>query len=125
MFRQVNVNPLGKSIGDCSTRAIAVLFYNGDWYRAYIEKCIIGLLQANESTANEVIDVLMKNKGYKKALLPDDCPNCTTFGMFSEMYPTGKYLLCTGSHVCACIDGCIVDSWDSSDEVVSYYYYHV
>ena len=123
MFNQINVNPLGKSVGDCTTRSLAVLLYDGDWERAYIEQCVTGLIIADEPTSNVVVDRIMKTHGFKKALLSDSCPDCTTFGEFSEMYPSGRYLLCTGGHMAACINSAILDSWNSSDEVVSYFYF--
>jgi hypothetical protein len=40
---------------------------------------------------------------------------------FANEHQDKKYIVATGSHMVA-IDGNIYDSWDSSDEVVTYYY---
>jgi hypothetical protein len=60
--------------------------------------------------------------GYEMHTLPASCPMCITVREFSERYPNGKYLLATGDHVVALINGTYFDTFDSGDEIISYYF---
>lgn len=122
MFIQVNVNPLKKNTGDCVIRGIAILT-DKSWEFTYMELCKEGLLMADLPNSNAVFASYLKGLGYKKAIIPNTCPDCYTAQDFCIDNPEGKYLLCTGSHVIACIDGNILDAWDSSMEIPTYYYY--
>ena len=41
---------------------------------------------------------------------------------FAKDHPEGKYILGTGTHAVAVIDGDYIDTWDSGDEVPIYYF---
>ena len=41
---------------------------------------------------------------------------------FSKEHKDGTFIVATGTHVVAVIDGDIYDSWDSSNEIPTYYY---
>lgn len=75
------------------------------------------LVDDNDVWARYLID-----KGYRRINLPDTCPECYTLGMFCQLHPYGKYAVCTGEHIIAVIDGDYYDTWDSGDEIVSYYF---
>ena len=45
-----------------------------------------------------------------------------TFEEFATAHPNGLYVVGTGSHVAVVRDGVLLDNWDSSDEIVSYYF---
>jgi hypothetical protein len=45
-----------------------------------------------------------------------------TVAEFSDRHPHGRYIIGTGSHAVACVDGDIIDSWYSLDEIVKYYF---
>jgi len=59
----------------------------------------------------------LRFKGFKEVHLPDTCPDCYTVRQFCQDYPIGKYMLATGTHVVAVIDGNYYDTWDSGDEI--------
>ena len=44
------------------------------------------------------------------------------FVFFCEKYPTGVYVIGTGTHAVAVVDGDYYDSWDSGNEVPSYFW---
>lgn len=50
------------------------------------------------------------------------CPECYTVADFCWDNPYGYYLLATGTHAVAVIDGDYYDTWDSGNESVAYYY---
>lgn len=63
--------------------------------------------------------------GFVRGNLPDTCPACYTLERFCKDFPVGTYLVATGSHVIAVIDGDYYDTFDSGNEVVTYYFERV
>lgn len=122
MFIYTNPNPTEKRTGDCVIRGISILT-NQSWEFVYMELCKEGLLMADLPNSNAVFASYLKGLGYKKEVISNTCPDCYTAQDFCIDHPKGKYLLCTGSHVIAVIDGNIYDAWDSSNEIPTYYFY--
>ena len=50
------------------------------------------------------------------------CSDCPTVDKFCEAHPKGTYVLATGTHAIACIDGNYYDTWDSGQEIPIYYF---
>jgi len=73
-------------------------------------------------SSNEVWGEYLKSKGYNKYIIPNSCPKCYSVRQFCEDHPKGRYLLATGSHVIAVINGDYLDTWNSGDEVPIYYF---
>lgn len=61
-------------------------------------------------------------QGFVPFLLPESCPSCITVKRFCVMFPHGTYIIGTGSHAVAVIDGNYYNSWDSGDEIPSYFW---
>ena len=121
MYKFININPLGRmSAGDCVVRALSVLF-GQDWDQTYTELTLLGYIQGTMPSSNEVHMSYMEQHGYYMHILPL-CPHCITVREFAELYSRGRYLLCTGDHVIALVDGTYYDTFDSGNEVVAYYY---
>lgn len=38
------------------------------------------------------------------------------------MYPRGRYIVGTGNHAVAVVDGDYYDSWDSGNEILSFFW---
>ena len=121
MFLFWNNNPKGLKIGDCVIRAISTAL-NQTWERTYIDLCIEGFLFADMPNSNAVWSSYLINKGYKRRVVPDTCPDCYTIGQFAEDHPTGTYIVATGSHVVCVKDSKVMDNWDSTGETVAYYF---
>lgn len=122
MFIYTNPNPTEKRTGDCVIRAISIIT-DKSWEFTYMELCKEGLLMADLPNENAVWASYLKGLGYKKAIIPNTCPECYTAKDFCIDHPKGKYVLSTGSHVIAIINGNIYDAWDSSNEIPLYYFY--
>lgn len=116
MYIHANPNPRGIYVGDCVVRAIAIAT-STTWDHTYIMLFLEGFIIKNFGDANEVWGSYLKRIGFKQILLPDNCPNCYTIREFCHDYPYGIYILATGSHLVAVIDGDYYDAWDSGDEV--------
>lgn len=121
MFVLCNVNPAQNIVGDCVIRAIAKLMET-DWQSAYMGVIAQGYKMFDMPSSNSVWGAYLKDSGYKRHTLPDTCPDCYTVAEFCRDYPSGRYLLGTGSHVVTVIDGDYYDTWDSGDETPIYYW---
>ena len=121
MFKKYNPNPKAQHAGDCVIRAISKITEN-DWYHTYLDVCIQGYIMADMPSANHVWGAYLQKRGFKRTIIPNTCPECYTIADFCEDNPEGKFILATGSHVVAVIDGDYYDSWDSGKEVPIYYF---
>ena len=121
-FRYFSNNPLGKSVGDCVIRALSAVL-NTDWDDVYINLCSIGLQEGDMPNSNAVFGKYLMSLGYRRRAIPDTCPDCYTIREFCYDHMIGKYVVCTGTHVVAVIDGDFYDTTaDSGSEVPQYYY---
>lgn len=118
-FVEFNPNPKGKRVGDCVVRAISKVL-GISWEQAYTELALQGFAMSDIMTANNVWGAYLYDKGFIQKVIPNTCPDCYTVRDFCEEYPEGTYVLSTGSHAVASIDGTFFDSWDSGDELVTY-----
>lgn len=121
VYIYTNPNPDGKATGDCVIRAIAILL-DVTWEKAYTDLCIEGLMMSDLPNSNTVWGSYLRNLGYRREVIPNTCPDCYTIRDFSMDHPCGRYAVCTGTHLVAVINGNVMDAWDSSNEVPTYFY---
>ena len=122
MYSYFNCNPKGNRVGDCVIRAISKAL-NQSWEDTYIDLTIQGYLMGDLLSSNAVWGAYLKNKGFTRDIVSNDCPECYTINDFCEEYPQGVYIIGTGSHAVCVIDGTIYDTWQSGDETPIYYYH--
>lgn len=120
-YVRVNTNPINNLVGDCVIRAISVLT-DESWDETYLGISAQGFTMKDMPSSNAVWGEYLKRKGFRRSILPDTCPSCYTVEQFCRDYPYGKYLLATGTHVVAVIDGNYIDTWDSGGEIPIYYW---
>lgn len=121
MIIYYNPNPRGKIVGDCVVRAITAVT-GFSWDRVYSDLCDIGYEMADMPSSNAVWSVCLRRYGFARKVLPNKCPDCYTIAEFARTHPRGAYVVATGTHAVAVIDGTIYDSWDSSQEIPIYYF---
>ena len=121
MWAKTNPNPKRKHVQDCVIRAIAIAT-DKSWYEVYDELCATGREEANMPSVNEVWGKYLYDLGFEPFLLPYSCPACITVEHFCRLYPRGTYIIGTGNHAVAVINGDYFDSWDSGAETCSYYW---
>ena len=121
MWLQVNPNPLHKHVSDCVIRAICFA-YDMSWYDVYDDICEIGRRDCNMPSADAVWGHYLQIRGAKPFLLPKTCPRCTTVREFAKQFPRGVYIIGTGGHAVVVINGDYYDSWDSGDEIPSFFW---
>ena len=121
MWQYVNKNPLGRSVGDCTVRAISTATNNG-WAETYLDLCLFGLLMADMPSANAITAAYLKKKGFKRKNIPETCPDYYSVKDFCKEHKDGIFILGTGTHMVAVINGDYYDAWDSGDELPVYYF---
>lgn len=122
MFIQFNPNPVARSVGDCAVRAVAKAL-GIDWENAYALIAAAGFRMGDMPSSNSVWGAVLRQRGFRKEVVPDTCPDCYTAEEFATDNPEGTFVLGFGNHVATVVDGDIYDSWDSSNEVPMYYWH--
>lgn len=122
MYINYNPHPYHRNVGDCVIRALSKV--TGDsWDDVYLDLAVMyGFNLKDMPSANYVWGAYLRNHGFQRKVIPDSCPDCYRVDDFCTDHPEGTYVLGTGSHVVAVVDGNYYDSWDSGDEVPIYYY---
>lgn len=121
MYIYYEPNPCRSGAIDCSVRAISKAL-DISWEKAYAMLSVNGFLMGNIMAADEVWGSILRQNGFKRKLVPSDCPDCYSVAEFCEEYPNGVYVVKSENHVATVIDGDLYDSWDSSDKTVIYYW---
>ena len=116
-----NPNPYGKHVGDCTVRAIANATGRG-WYETYFALCLQGAIMCDMPSSNAVTTAYLKRIGFRRRTIPDNCPECYCVEDFCADHPNGTFVIGTGSHLLAVIDGKYCDSWESGRETPVYYF---
>lgn len=121
MYKFYNPNPDGKMVGDCVIRAIAKAT-NGDWETTYVGVSTQGFMMHDMPSSNAVWGSFLYDRGFQRYAIPNTCPDCYSVAEFAEDNPVGTYVLATGTHVVAVVDGDYFDAWDSGAEIPAYYW---
>ena len=122
MWIDYNPNPAGRRVGDCSVRALSAAL-GVSWETAYALACGNGYRMGDMPSADSVWGAVLRQHGFRRRSVPDTCPDCYTLEAFARDHPSGVFVVGTGGHVAAVIDGDIYDAWDSSGTVPVYYWY--
>lgn len=117
----INPNPQRKNTGDCVIRAISTA-EGKDWDDIFFELMMKSYIMKEMPTQNNVWGSYLKDIGYKRYMVSDDCPDCYTISDFVKENPQGTFILATGTHVALVRDGQLYDTWDSSGEHPIYYF---
>lgn len=120
MYVYYNPNPYKMNVGDCAIRAVAKVT-DQTWMQAYMALYVFGMQLGDLANSDAVWTAYLKSKGFKKGLIPDTCPDCYTVFDFARDNPVGAFVLGTGSHAVAVIDGDIYDAWNSENTIPIFY----
>lgn len=122
MWNHYNPNPSGRNVGDCSIRAVAKAL-DITWEQAYAMIAAAGYQMNDMPSSNSVWGSVLRQHGFYRHSIPNQCPDCYTAEEFARDHPEGTFVIGFGSHVATIIDGDIYDSWDSSQEIPQYYWF--
>ena len=122
MWIEYNPNPVGRRVGDCAVRAVAKAL-DTDWESAYIMLVANGYAMGDMPSSDAVWGATLRQHGFYRKTLPDDCPDCYNANDFMASHPKGTFVLGYGGHVATCQDGNLYDTWDSSMEIPQFYWY--
>lgn len=121
MYSHYNPNPQGNRVGDCVVRAISKAL-NQSWEDTYIELTIQGYIMGDLLSSNGVWGAYLRDKGFEMHAICPKYPDCYTIDDFCREHSKGVYVIGTGSHAVAVVDGIIFDTWNSGGEIPIYYY---
>lgn len=121
MYIPFNPNPVSRKTNDCVIRAVSKVL-DIPWEEAYIMLSLKGLEMYDWGNSNEVWGALLRDNGFVREIIPNTCPDCYTVDDFCRDHPSGTYVLGTGTHAVACVDGSYYDTWQSGETVPIYVY---
>ena len=119
---EFNNNPTSRRVGDCAVRAVSVAL-DISWEDAYALIASNGFAMGDMPSSDSVFGAVLRMNGFKKAIIPNECPNCYSAKDFCRDNPRGVFVLGFGGHVATVKDGRLYDSWDSSNLVPIYFWY--
>ena len=122
MWEEYNPNPAGRRVEDCSVRAVAKAL-DIDWEKAYALITSAGFSMCDMPHSNSVWGAVLRQHGFNRTSIPNECPECYTAEDFARDNPKGTFVLSFGRHVATVKDGVLYDSYDSSREVPQYVWY--
>ena len=120
-YVKYNPNPDHKRTGDCIIRAVTKVT-GKSWEQVYIELAAQGFMMYAMPSENVVLDEYLYRLGFDKYIVPNNCPRCYTIQDFIYDHPYGDFIVGTGSHIIAIVDGDYYDTWDSGEEPIFFYW---
>ncbi len=121
VWREFNNNPAGRNVGDCAVRAVSVAL-DVDWETAYDMLAEAGYNMADMPSSDSVSGAVLRQHGFYRYAISNDCPNCYSAKDFAIEHPRGVYTLYFGGHVATIRDGFLYDSWNSENEIPQFYW---
>ena len=121
MWVERNENPIARRTIDCTIRAISTAL-GQDWDTTFIGTNIKAFELKDMASANHVWGAYLRSKGWKRHIIPNECPDCYTVKDFCADNPHGAFILALDGHVVAVIAGNYHDTFDSGDEIPLYYW---
>ena len=121
MWIYANPNPDLKDVPDCVIRAISIAL-NKPWEETFDELSEVARQDHSVTSDDRVWGHFLFRLGFIPFLLPASCPECVTIRAFAGIFNRGTYIVGTGYHAVAVIDGNYYDTWDSGSEVPTFFW---
>ena len=117
MYIHYNGNPCGINTIDCVIRAISIVT-GYSRHKVYAGLCLQGFQCTVWGNNNAVWADYLRYLGFKRY---------TAYGKqtvleFAANHPEGRFVVGTGTHAVAVVDGRYIDLFDSGQEIVQYYF---
>lgn len=121
MWIYANPNPAQKNVPDCVIRAISIAL-DKPWEEVFDELTTFARYDHSITSDDYVWGHYLYSLGYIPFILPESCPECITVRAFSKIFTKGSYIIGTGFHAVAVIDGDYYDTWDSGNVVPTFFW---
>ena len=121
MYRHLNPNPTGKQNNDCLVRTLAIVF-EIPWEKALMDLTQYAMLIYSMPNNDDTLSLYLKEKGFKREIIPNTCPACYTVKDFCMDHPEGTFIVLTSGHAIPVIDGYYYDATDSGNDIPMYYW---
>lgn len=121
MWIYANPNPCRQEEPDCVVRAIAIAT-DQYWKKVHGDLCRMSRDYCTMPSVNWLWGEYLRKIGFERFMIPEACGECVSVREFSRRYPEGTYVIGTGTHAVCVIDGNWYDTWDSGDEIPTYFY---
>lgn len=121
MYQHYQPNPRKIQTDDCVIRALTKAL-DVDWDTASVYAIVQQIRDSDLYVKNYVWGNLLLRNGFTKHHIPDTCPDCFTVEDFAKEHPHGLYILGTGEHAVAVVDGDWYDTFDSGAMIPIVYY---
>lgn len=122
MWEYYNPNPVAAREEDCAVRAVSAAL-GVSWDKAFDmiahNAKQMGAMMHRDAAWGSVL----RQHGFRKKIIPNVCPDCFTAEDFCRLNPRGIFVLGFGTHTACVIDGVLLDTWRSSDEIPIYVWY--
>lgn len=119
MWIKYNANPCGKNNGDCVIRAISIVT-GRYWRTVYAALSLQGYIDCGWGDVNEIWHNYLLYLGFDRYDLTVNTRY--TVEDFANDHPHGRYVVGTGTHAVAVVDGNVIDSWDSRKQIPKYFF---
>lgn len=121
MWVERNENPVARRTVDCTIRAISAAMEQ-DWDTTFMGTNVKAFELKDMPSANHVWGAYLRSRGWKRHIIPNECPDCYTVKDFCRDNPHGTFILALDGHVVCVKNGDYYDTWDSGEEVPLYYW---
>lgn len=122
VWKFYNTNPIAAREEDCSVRAVSAAL-GVSWDEAFEMIANNAKQMGTMMHKDAAWGSVLRQNGFYRTIVPNYCPDCYTAADFCADNPDGIFVLGFGTHTATVIDGTLLDTWDSSDEVVVYVWY--
>lgn len=115
-------NPVrSDGVGDCSIRAVSKAL-DTTWEKAFSLLATNAYLMGDVPSSDVVWGSVLRQHGFTRHVMPNECPDCYTVERFAAEHPTGTYVVKSEGHVATIYNGNLYDSWPSENKIVIYYW---
>lgn len=121
MYRYFNSNPVAAREQDCAIRAVSAAL-GISWDEAFDLIAYNAKQMGATMNNNAAWGSVLRQHGFTKRIIPNSCPDCYSAEDFCYDHPEGVYVLGFDMHTAAVIDGVLLDTWNSSEEIPTYYW---
>lgn len=121
MYRYFNSNPVAAREQDCAIRAVSAAL-GISWDEAFDLIAYNAKQMGATMNNNAAWGSVLRQHGFTKHIIPNSCPDCYSAEDFCYDHPEGVYVLGFDMHTATVVDGTLLDTWNSSEEIPTYYW---